>query len=202
MKTEDLKSKGLTEEQIAYVLAENGKDIKKFQTENANLTEERDQLKQRAETAEETLKKFDGLDPENAKKELETWKQKAKDLEKDYADKIAQRDFDDSVKEAITAAKGKNAKAIRALLDTETLMKSKNQKADIEKAIADLKAAEDSSFLFTDEQQQSLEQNRARFTKPLNTGGGTKLTKNEIMDIKDPGERQRAIADNHELFGI
>ena len=202
MKTEDLKSKGLTEEQIAYVLAENGKDIKKFQTENANLTEERDQLKQRAETAEETLKKFDGLDPENAKKELETWKQKAKDLEKDYAEKIAQRDFDDSVKEAITAAKGKNAKAIRALLDTETLMKSKNQKADIEKAIADLKEAEDSSFLFTDEQQQSLEQNRARFTKPLNPGGGTKLTKNEIMDIKDPGERQRAIADNHELFGI
>lgn len=36
---------------------------------------------------------------------------------------------------------------------------------------------------------------------PVNTGGGAK-TKDEIMAIKDPSERQAAIAENHELFGI
>lgn len=35
---------------------------------------------------------------------------------------------------------------------------------------------------------------------PANTG--TKRTKEEIMAIKDTAERQKAIAENHELFGI
>jgi hypothetical protein len=38
-------------------------------------------------------------------------------------------------------------------------------------------------------------------TPPSNNGGG-KMTKAEIMKIKDTSERQKAIADNHELFGI
>ena len=38
-------------------------------------------------------------------------------------------------------------------------------------------------------------------TPPTNNGGG-KMTKADIMKIKDTGERQKAIAENHELFGI
>jgi len=37
---------------------------------------------------------------------------------------------------------------------------------------------------------------------PITTTSPTKMTKQEIMNIKDPGERQKAIAENHELFGI
>jgi hypothetical protein len=37
-------------------------------------------------------------------------------------------------------------------------------------------------------------------TPPANTGGAK--TKDEILAIKDPSERQAAIAENHELFGI
>ena len=37
--------------------------------------------------------------------------------------------------------------------------------------------------------------------KPLQTGKATK-TKEEIMAIKDTDERQKAIAENHELFGF
>lgn len=36
---------------------------------------------------------------------------------------------------------------------------------------------------------------------PANTGGST-MTKEQIMDIKDIGERHKAIAEHHELFGI
>lgn len=38
-------------------------------------------------------------------------------------------------------------------------------------------------------------------TPPSNNGGG-KMTKADIMKIKDTSERQKAIAENHELFGI
>ena len=36
---------------------------------------------------------------------------------------------------------------------------------------------------------------------PANSGGG-KMTKEQIMQIKDAGQRQKAIAENHELFGF
>lgn len=38
-------------------------------------------------------------------------------------------------------------------------------------------------------------------TPPENKGGG-KMTKEEILKIKDTTERQKAMAENHELFGI
>lgn len=39
-------------------------------------------------------------------------------------------------------------------------------------------------------------------TPPVNNGGGGGMTREQIMKIKDSGERQKAIADNHELFGF
>ena len=38
-------------------------------------------------------------------------------------------------------------------------------------------------------------------TPPSNNGGG-KMSKADIMKIKDTSERQKAIIENHELFGI
>ena len=37
---------------------------------------------------------------------------------------------------------------------------------------------------------------------PSNNGGVSAKSKEEIMAIKDTAERQKAIADNHELFGF
>lgn len=39
-------------------------------------------------------------------------------------------------------------------------------------------------------------------TPPASNGGSVRKTKEEIYAIKDPKERQQAIMDNHELFGI
>ena len=41
MKTEDLKAQGLSDEQINFVMAENGKDLKTLQDENAALKTEK-----------------------------------------------------------------------------------------------------------------------------------------------------------------
>ena len=56
--------------------------------------------------------------------------------------------------------------------------------------------------IVVDKEQQSLEQNKARFTQPMgnNGGGSNTLTKKDIMAIKDPTERQKAIQDNMSLF--
>ena len=82
MKTEELKAQGLTEEQISFVMAENGKDLKKLQKENDNLSADLDTWKGKAEAAETTLKGFEGVDLKTMQKELSDWKQKATVAEK------------------------------------------------------------------------------------------------------------------------
>lgn len=202
MKTDELKAWGLTDEQSEKVMAQYGKDVSKLQKENEKLTADRDKEKERADTAEETLKKFDGVNLETMQTELATWKQKAETAQAEYDKKIAERDFEDILKSAISEAKGRNEKAIRANLDIEKLMKSRNQREDVKKALEDLKGAEDTAFMFVDEKQEQLEAGRAKpFTGPLNSGGNhKKLTREEIEAIKDPAEMQQRIAENIHLF--
>lgn len=53
---------------------------------------------------------------------------------------------------------------------------------------------------WSDHIQQTQTQGAQTQTPPANNGG-TKLTKEEILAIKDRNERQAAINENHELFG-
>lgn len=139
----------LTEEQKAAInksVGENYKPISDWQNQVdkvANLTTQLNATK-------EALKKFEGVD-------AAALNQKIKDLETDLANKdadyqkqIADRDFGDLLKESIATAKGKNAKAITALLDVDALKASKNQKEDIAAALKALAEAEDSKMLFGD----------------------------------------------------
>lgn len=199
MKTEELKAQGLTEEQISFVMKENGKDINKVKKDLEDMTAERDKEKGRADTAEETLKKFDGVDVEAIKKELVEWKEKANKAESEYNQKIADRDFNDLLKESIAAANGLNEKAIIGCLDIPTLKASKNQKEDVKSAIKALTEAEDSKMLFKSDNGGKP---TPHFTSVNNGGAGKTVTKESIMQIKDRAERLEAIAQNKELFGM
>lgn len=198
MKTEDLKAHGLTDEQIAFVMAENGRDIGKVQKKLEDITAERDKEKERADSAAETLKKFEGVDVEAIRKEVADWQKKAQDAEAEYGKKIAERDFDDLLKDAIATAKGINPKAIKALLDVDALKASKNQKEDVASAIKALAEAEDSKMLFKSEPAQ---QTTPHFTtaKTGSNGSGT-VTKESIMQVKNTAERQALIAQHMDLF--
>ena len=205
MKTEDLKEKGLTDEQIQFVMAENGKDIKKLQKENGTLESDRDNWKQRAETAEETLKKFDGVDLETMQTELADWKKKAEDAEKDYSAKIYERDFSDALKTELESVKFSSDAAKRAVMSEikESGLKLKDGKIlGLSDLIGQIKEKDASAFV--DEKQEQARQQAARFTVPgtgrsTGSGGGTTIA--DIKAIKDPAERQAAIANNLDLYG-
>lgn len=203
MKTDELKAWGLTDEQSEKVMAQYGKDVSKLQKENEKLTADRDKEKERADTAEETLKKFDGVDVETMQAELATWQQKAKDAEKDYADKLAQRDFEDALKEEIGGYKFTSEAAKKAIMAEirEAGLKVKDGKIlGLSDLLAQMKEKDASAFV--DEKQEQLEAGRAKpFTGPLNSGGSSKkLTREEIEAIKDPAEMQQRIAENIHLF--
>lgn len=203
MKTEELKSQGLTEEQISFVMAENGKDLKKLQKENDNLTSERDTWKEKAEAAETTLKGFEGVDLETMQKELSDWKQKATEAEKNAQAQLYERDFADALKTEFEGIKFSSEAAKRAIMAEvkEAGLKLKDGKIlGLNDLIGQMKEKDASAFI--DDAQQQAQRNMARFTAPLGkqNAPGT-MTRKDIEAIKDPSERQSAIASNLHLFG-
>ena len=95
MKTEELTAIGLTEEQASQVLAMNGKDIEKHKKQITTVEGERDAFKAQLDTANETLKKFEGIDPQQIQQELQTYKTQAEEAEKKYTRELIQRDQKD-----------------------------------------------------------------------------------------------------------
>jgi len=99
-------------------------------------------------TLTESLDKFKNVNVDELNSTIATLKTDLANKDQELKDKIADRDFNDLLKDSITSAKGRNAKAITALLDLETLKASKNQKEDITAALKTLAEAEDSKMLF------------------------------------------------------
>ena len=152
-----LKEAGLevTAEQLAAIdkeVKENYKTVTDYDKQKDKLTAAEDKV----ETLTESLDKFKDVDADKLNSEIADLKEQLAKKDSDYKAQIADRDFDDIVKDAITAAHGKNAKAIKALLDVDALKASKNQKADVEKAIKALTEAEDSKMLFGEDQPEPV----------------------------------------------
>ena len=172
MKTEELKSQGLTEEQISFVMAENGKDLKKLQKENDNLTSERDTWKEKAEAAETTLKGFEGVDLETMQKELSDWKQKATEAEKNAQAQLYERDFADALKTEFEGIKFSSDAAKRAIMAEvkKADVKLKDGKIlGLNDLLSQMKEKDASAFV--DDAQQQAQQNMARFTAPAGKSG-------------------------------
>lgn len=147
MKKEELKALGLSEEQIAEVFKQNGIDVENAKkSAKADMQTTIDGLNNQLKTAEDGLKKFDGIDPEKLSGEIQSLNAQLATQRADFEKQIADRDFNDLLNTAILGAKGRSTKAIAALLDVDTLKASKNQKEDISSAIDALK--KDKDYLF------------------------------------------------------
>lgn len=177
--------------------AEHEKKLGKLETD-------RDGWKEKAEAAEETLAKFEGVDLETMQRELGDWKQKAENAERDYQQKIEQREFEDALKAEFDGMKFTSESAKKAVIASikDSGLKVKDGKIlGLSDLVGQLKETDPNAFV--DETQAALEQNKARFTQPVNKanlGNPGSMTKQDIMSIKDTTERQSAIAQNLHLF--
>ena len=134
---------------------DNKKDFEKTVLENYKTVSDYETQSEKLKTAEgkvttltENLDKFKDVDVEELNSTIATLKTDLANKDQELKDKLADRDFNDILKDSIASAKGKNAKAITALLDVDTLKASKNQKEDIVAALKGLAEAEDSKMLF------------------------------------------------------
>lgn len=182
---------------------ENYKTISEVEKKVVRLETERETWKKKAEEAETALKGFEGIDPAKIQSELATWKKKAEEAEQDAKAQLYERDFSDALKGEMESIKFTSEAAKRDVMSQIKAAELKMKDGKI-LGLSDLidQIKKSDATAFVDEQQEHLESTRARFTSPNKPGGGssTGLTRNDIMSIKDPGERQNAIARNLGLF--
>ena len=159
-------------------VAENYKTVAEHEKKVNRLTDDLAAEKKRADDAVETLKGFEGKDFDAIQKERDEWKKKHDDAVAAHQKEQEDREFNQILETAITEAKGKNTKAITALLDMDKLRNSRNQEKDIKSALDALRT--ESGYLFDDNG------GKARFTT---TGGspaaGKKYTMSEVMKMKN-----------------
>ena len=133
----------LPKEVIDSILNEHSRSIGTLKAEKENLATQ-------LQTAKDGLKAFEGVDVKDLQGQITKLQQDLADKDAAHKTELANIAFDQALDGAITTAKGKNAKAIKALLDVDALKASKNQEADIKTALEALQ--KDSGYLFdTDE---------------------------------------------------
>lgn len=155
MKREELEAMGLTKEQIDEVLDKYHEEYdpvkRDLEAAQKDLENEKGKISTQADTIKslkEDLDEFKDADVAGMRKKIEDLETDMQAKDAAHQKEIADRDFNDLLKEGIAASKGRNARAITALLDVETLKASKNQKEDIAAALKALTEAEDSKMLF------------------------------------------------------
>lgn len=141
LKTEDLQKQGLNQDQINYVMAAVGKEV------NA-LTEERDNYKSQLDTAQTTLKSFEGINVQELQGKITQLTNDMAAKDNEYKKQLADRDFSDLLKETAAGFKPRDLKAVMPFLDIEKLKASKNQESDIKSALEAVK--KDNAYLFQD----------------------------------------------------
>lgn len=156
----------------------------------AKVEADRDKWKTQAEEAAATLKTFEGIDPEKIQDELESWKKKAAEAEANAQQQIYDRDFADALKSEMESYKFTSEAAKRDVMSQikAAELKLKNGKIlGLGDLVAQIKEADASAFV--DEQQQNMEEKKAKFTSQHNTGNGSgrklsDMTLDERMKLK------------------
>lgn len=163
------------------------------------LKDERDSLKADADKAADLQKQLDDLTAsgEDYKKKYEAEKKAHEDFRK-QVESDAEAAKVRSAYRKLLAGEGISEKRLDSILKVTDLSKLKLDKDGNLEGVDGLKKAINDEW---GEFKTTVTEKGAVVEKPLQTGKATK-TKEEIFAIKDTAERQKAIAENHELFGF
>ena len=163
------------------------------------LKDERDTLKEQADKAADLQKQLDDLTASG--EDFKAKYEKEHEAFEDFKKKTASDAEAARVRSAyrkLLAGEGISEKRLDSILKVTDLSKLKLDKDGNLEGVDGLKKAINDEW---GDFKTTVTEKGAVVEKPLVTGKATK-TKEEIMAIKDTAERQKAIAENHEVFGF
>ena len=156
MTREELKALGLTDEQINQVMASHGKTLNEVKEKadkvdglESQIEDYKGQLAERDEQLEDLGKK--AKDNEELTSEIEQLKEANETTKTEYEGKLQQQSFDHKLESTLGSAKVKNAKAIKALLDMDTIKLDGDILKGLDTQLEGLK--ESDPYLFEEEKE-------------------------------------------------
>lgn len=176
---------------VKKALSEHYKNTAEHNKAISKLEADRDAWKEKAESAEETLKGFEGIDPAQVQSQLAEYKKKAEDAEKDRDAKLYERDFADALKAELEGVKFTSEaakKSVMADIKAAGLKLKDGKILGLNDLISQMKEKDASAFV--DEKQEQLETGRAKpFTGPLK--GAAQPTTSEKWKSMSLDERMK-----------
>ena len=128
MKREQLKTMGLTDEQIDQIMAEAGKDVEAGKSATAKAQEDLKTLQAQLDTtagqlteAGKQIEAFKGMDIDGIKKAADEWKAQAEKAKTDYDAQLADMHFSTVLEKAIAGFGVHDAADVMPLLKRDTL---------------------------------------------------------------------------------
>lgn len=166
MTRKQLEDLGLTKEQADSVMKINGDDIENAKgtsaTEVKNLQAEVDGLKTQVSDRDKQLETLKASAGDNAdlKKQIEDLQTENAKVRQDHESELNRLKIDFAVEKALTGAKAKNIKAVKALLELDDAKFDKDGNVKgLAEQIEKLTSGDDTKFLFEAQKQTKQQQN-------------------------------------------
>lgn len=166
MTRKQLEDLGLTKEQADSVMKINGDDIENAKgtasTEIKNLQTEVEGLKTQVGDRDKQLETLKASAGDNAdlKKKIEELQTENATAKASHESELNQLKIDFAVEKALTGAKAKNIKAVKALLELgEAKLDKDGNVKGLDEQIEKLRSGDDTKFLFEAQKQQKQQQN-------------------------------------------
>lgn len=152
MKKEDLIKLGLTEEQAEKVAEAFTEELKGFIPKSRfdEVNEAKKRLQEDLKKRDEQLEELKKIDAEELKAEITRLQEENKQTQKQYEKELNKIKLENAIEKALIAAKAKNIKAVKALLDLEKIKLDGEDLIGLKEQLDNLQKAEDSKFLFDD----------------------------------------------------
>lgn len=194
-----LEELGLEKETIDKVMLEHGKtvnDTKKKAEKVDTLESQIDDLNKEIEKRDTQLEELKKVDAGALQETINELQETNKTQKSEHEERIAKQQKEFAIELALRDAGALNSKAVKALLDTESIKLDGDTLLGLDDQLKTLQ--ESDAYLFKQEEKPNSP-NIVVGGNPNGGGNGT-LTKADIMKEKDAQKRQQMIRENSHLF--
>ena len=181
--------------------------IEPLKSENDTISGKDKAIEKLKEQLEKTTTELETLKKDDYKSKYESLAAEKEKLQKEYDDYKGEQ--------TAKATKAAKEKAVRDYFKSKGTISEENLEIAMRGMRDEIDAAEITDKVIKDTKPfdtliggtyanlfKQTETKGTATPTPIETKGGAKKTKEEILSIKDVSERQNAIAENHELFGF
>ena len=149
----------------------------RLNAKNEEIKELKDQLKERDTQLDDLSKKAKGN--EELEQELQRYKDENKQTVEEYEAKLQEQTFNYELEKALSGAKAKNPKAVKALLNTEAIKLDGDKLLGLEEQLNSLKEQE--SYLFGEDEPKGLKGREPHPSDPNKQQAG--ITKDQFNQM-------------------